>query len=114
MKNLVVFAVLLGVLGLSACAGRPTLIETDPPEAAITVDGKDVGTSPCSYSFSTSGLRFSYEVRATKDGYAPGVQVVASHTNLWGSVQWPDRVQINLKKSEKSEKSEKGKAKDAP
>ncbi len=59
----------------SAAAPPPTpaapsglRIETDPPGATVSVDGKEVGLSPLTLADVTPGLR---TVRVFRDGYAP-------------------------------------------
>ncbi len=90
---------------LSACfiligCGSYQTIRTDPPGAAIFVDGEHIGESPATYSFSTSGFRYNYKVRAEMKGYYPAEEAVKSHTDFWGSIQWRD-VFLTLRKIEK-------------
>jgi len=48
------------------CVQRRMLIRSNPPGAQVFVDNYEVGTTPCSASFTYYGTR---EIRLVKDGY---------------------------------------------
>jgi|SRR6185295_16871287 len=48
---------LLGALSLSGCVERLLAIHSDPPGAAVYVDGEKVGTTPCEISYTWYGTR---------------------------------------------------------
>jgi hypothetical protein len=90
----------LTVVALLVGCSSAAMIRTEPPGANIYVDDTPIGKSPISYSFSTTGLRYSYKIRAELEGFYPEEQVTQSHTNFWGSVSWPD-IFLRLRKIEK-------------
>ena len=48
---------LLGVLSQAGCVERLLYIHSDPPGAAVYVDGEKVGTTPCEVSYLWYGTR---------------------------------------------------------
>lgn len=85
--------------------GSYHMIRTEPPGATIYVDGREIGKSPTGYNFSTSGLHYSYKVRAELDGYYPEEEVVKSHTEFWRSVEWSD-VFMRIRKIDNDERKD--------
>ena len=73
---------LLSLCAVAACAvDRRLRIETDPPGADVTVDGKYLGASPLELHFTHYGER---RVRVAKRGYATIEQVVALEAPWYG------------------------------
>ncbi len=58
------------MLVASGCA-RKTLILSEPAGAQVLVDGEEVCTTPCSYSYKTGTSGRAYEVVLEKEGYDP-------------------------------------------
>lgn len=50
-------ALLLGVLTQTGCVERLLAIHSDPPGAAVYLDGEKVGTTPCEVSYTWYGTR---------------------------------------------------------
>ena len=58
-----------GTIGLTGgCVDRRFVVETNPPGAQVTIDGKAIGPSPADGTFVYPGR---YEVRAVAPGYEP-------------------------------------------
>ncbi|QDU79899.1 PEGA domain protein [Polystyrenella longa] len=77
-----VLGCLLVTMG-SGCVFRRMTIESDPPGALAKVDGKEVGYTPCSFSFLYYGTR---EIQLLKDGYQT-LTVMQKVQTPW--YQWP-------------------------
>jgi hypothetical protein len=61
------FALLtLAALLSSGCMHRRLTIRSDPPGAAVLVDGEEIGYTPVSFDYTYYGTR---EIRLIKDGY---------------------------------------------
>src|SRR5581483_1000610 len=76
----------LAGLPMTAVHGDPSvrvIVKTDPPGAVIKVDGKDIGTSPVSFS-DPSGGQQTFMVEARKDGYEPIIRTI---TRQWDSMR---------------------------
>lgn len=63
-----IILVVLGLLALSSsgCMHRRMMIRSDPPGAAVLVDGEEVGFTPMALDFTYYGTR---EITLVKDGY---------------------------------------------
>ena len=87
-------ALLLAILSISqtGCVTRRLTIRSNPPGALVYVDNYEIGTTPCSTSFTYYGTR---EIRLVKDGYET-VTVKQPIPAPW--YQWPgiDFVSENL------------------
>jgi len=53
----VMAALLLGVLSQAGCVERLLAIHSDPPGAAVYLDGEKVGTTPCEVTYVWYGTR---------------------------------------------------------
>ncbi|MAT13869.1 MAG: hypothetical protein CMJ46_01205 [Planctomyces sp.] len=84
MLALAFFACFLVTAG-SGCASvfRRITIESDPPGALVKVDGKEVGYTPASLSFTYYG---THEITLIKDGYQT-LTVMQKVQAPW--YQWP-------------------------
>jgi hypothetical protein len=56
----------LAALSSSGCMHRRLTIRSDPPGAAVLVDGEEIGYTPVSFDYTYYGTR---EIRLIKDGY---------------------------------------------
>lgn len=56
-RALLLLAVLASPLCLSGCVERFLTIHSDPPGAAVYVDGEKVGTTPCEVTYAWYGTR---------------------------------------------------------
>lgn len=54
----------------SACA-RKTMLISEPAGARVSVNGEQVCTTPCDYSYKTGAADETYQVVLEKDGYEP-------------------------------------------
>ncbi|MBI5851425.1 MAG: PEGA domain-containing protein [Planctomycetes bacterium] len=82
-----------------------TTIRTDPPGAAVFVDGKEVGQSPLNYSFSTAAWNQSYEVKCVLEGYYEAMETVRRVSKGlmgMGGADWPESIFIQLKQKPKN------------
>ena len=72
---------LLVVLAMgSGCVERLISIKSDPEGAAVTLDGKRVGTTPCDVPFNWYGGR---EILVEKEGYTPQLHLEEVNTPWW-------------------------------
>ena len=101
ISSSIIFTVFLMLVG----CGSHRMIRTEPPGATIYVDGRKIGKSPIAYKFGKSGFRYGYKVRAELDGYYPEEEVIKSHTDVWGSVEWSDAF-IRLRKTDSDERKD--------
>ena len=56
-RALLLSATLLAALSQSGCVERLLAIHSDPPGAAVYVDGEKVGTTPCEVNYTWYGTR---------------------------------------------------------
>ena len=86
----------------SACA-RKAMILSEPAGASVTVDGKEICTTPCSYDYKTGSSGETHQVVLEKQGFDPiHYQITAdevdreARSTLWtaglmipgGSILW--------------------------
>ncbi len=65
--HLVLLGTMLLVCAMSSgCVQRRILVRSNPPGAQVYIDNYEIGTTPCSTSFTYYGTR---EIRVVKDGY---------------------------------------------
>ena len=65
-KGLFVLTVMVSGLFLTGCVERKLTINTEPQGAVVTLNDKEIGTSPVTVGFQWYG---DYNVRITKPGY---------------------------------------------
>lgn len=65
-RHLPIVLLALAALCSSGCMHRRLTIRSDPPGAAVLVDGDEVGFTPCSIDYTYYGTR---EITLMKDGY---------------------------------------------
>ena len=70
LKKTCAILVIIVMLVASGCA-RKTMILSEPPGAQVLVNGKEVCTTPCSYSYKTGASGHAYEVVLEKEGFDP-------------------------------------------
>ncbi len=61
-------AATLLLLFTSACAHQQAMFVSEPAGARVLVDGKEIGTTPCSYDYSLSAGQ-EFEVTVQKPGF---------------------------------------------
>jgi len=78
---------LLVVLFLSGCS-RQAMMFSFPPGAEVSINGEQVGFTPCAYEYSlNAGDR--YQVRVAKPGYrTTHTEVVANHSDEKARNSW--------------------------
>jgi hypothetical protein len=57
MRRVLLLATLLAALSQAGCVERLLAIHSDPPGAAVYVDGEKVGTTPCEIHYTWYGTR---------------------------------------------------------
>ena len=65
-KTAILIVLSIVVLGSTGCVNRRLTIRTNPPGALVKLNGKRLGFSPVSTSFTYYG---TYEIELVKDGY---------------------------------------------
>jgi len=65
-RRLAILLTLAGALCSSGCMHRRLTVRSDPPGAAVVIDGEEVGFTPCSIDYTYYGTR---EITLMKDGY---------------------------------------------
>jgi len=79
--------VLLISLGLSGCVKRAILIQSDPPGAAVKINGQDAGVTPIEHEFITHGR---YRFTLSK----PGFQEVTARE--WVKAPWHQWIPLDF------------------
>lgn len=69
--------------GLVACVERKVSIESVPAGATVWVNDREVGITPCEFSFTHYG---TYDVRVALDGHEPLVTGAEASPPWWDSI----------------------------
>jgi len=87
MKSKLV-ALLVLVVFLSACAPHQAMIKSEPSGAIVTIDGKDIGTTPIQYDYSLS-LGNQHQIQISQLGYEPvDLTIKADKTDAGALKSW--------------------------
>ena len=83
LLTLLVLAIFLG-----ACAPHQALIQSDPPGAMVTINGKTVGATPVYYDYNLS-TGSQHQVQIAHQGYEPvDLTIKADKTDTGAMKRW--------------------------
>jgi hypothetical protein len=83
----VALAIVALASGPAACVERTVSIESEPPGATVWVNDREVGVTPCEFSFTHYG---TFDVRVVLDGHEPLV------TGAEATAPWWDHIPFDL------------------
>ena len=87
MKSKLITLIVL-VAFLSACAPHQALIQSEPPGAIVTIDGKQIGATPVSYDYALSTGKH-HQVTVAQLGYEPvDLTIKADKTDSGAMKRW--------------------------
>ena len=97
MKQYVILAAVICLSGLGACRSA-CVIDSDPQDATVYVDGERLGNTPSSITFSNWAFRYNYKIRVEKPGYESEERIISKRVNFWGVQSWPANVFFRLRR----------------
>ena len=87
MKSKLITLIVLSAF-LSACAPHQALIQSDPPGAIVTIDGKQIGATPVSYDYALSTGK-QHQLSIAQQGYeAVDLTIKADKTDSGAMKRW--------------------------
>ena len=87
MKSKLITLLVL-VVFLSACAPHQAMIKSEPSGAIVTIDGKDIGTTPIQYDYNLS-LGSQHQIQISQLGYEPvDLTIKADKTDAGALKSW--------------------------
>ncbi len=76
------------IVFLSACAPHQAMIQSDPPGAIVTIDGKEIGTTPLQYDYNL-GIGNQHHVQVSRQGYeSVDLAIKADKTDCGAMKRW--------------------------
>ncbi len=76
------------VIFLGACAPHQAMIKSEPSGAIVTIDGKDIGTTPIQYNHNLS-LGNQHQIQISQIGYEPvDLTITADKTDSGALKSW--------------------------
>lgn len=87
MKSKLITLIVLAAF-LSACAPHQALIQSEPPGAIVTIDGKQIGETPIRYDYALS-TGSQHQVNIAQQGYEPvDLTIKADKTDSGAMKRW--------------------------
>ncbi|NOY12887.1 MAG: PEGA domain-containing protein [Deltaproteobacteria bacterium] len=87
MKSKLITLVVLSAF-LGACAPHQALIQSEPPGAIVTIDGKQIGATPVHYDYALSTGR-QHQINIAQQGYEQvDLTITADKTDSGAMKRW--------------------------
>lgn len=87
------------LVGLAGCYSQ-VIVDSDPQGATVTLDGEAKGKTPVTLDIDPVGMKYSYKLDVSLQGYDSESQMIRLYQTFWGP-RWPDRVFVRLRRTSK-------------